>query len=87
VAAGPELPYLGAGALALVGGAIKQGHWPSNSLAAIIATVMLVVFASATGDTKIAPVVRAIGLLFFMAALFGVVRASVNKQKTKTKKV
>jgi hypothetical protein len=85
MAAGPELPYLGAGALALVGGAIKQGHWPDHALTSVIATVVLVVFASATGDTKIAPVVRAIGLLFLMAALFGVVRASINKQKTKKK--
>lgn len=86
MAAGPELPFLGAGALALVGGAIKEGHWPDKSLTAIIATVVLVLFASATADTKIAPVVRAIGLLFLMAALFGVVRASINRQAKKKAK-
>jgi hypothetical protein len=85
MASGPELPYLGAGVLALTGGIIKQGKWPDNALRSVIATIVLVLFASATGDTKIAPVVRAIGLLFLMAALYGVVRASINKQKTKGK--
>lgn len=78
---GPEIPYLGAGALALVGGAIRQGRWPDHALTSVVATVVLVLFASATADTKIAPVVRAIGLLFLMASLFGVVRASIDKKK------
>lgn len=86
MATGPELPYLGAGALALTAGIIREGKWPDNSLKSIIATIVLVLFASATGDTKIAPVVRAIGLLFLMAALYGVVRASINKQAKKKAK-
>lgn len=77
----PELPYLGAGALSIAGGVIATGKWPTNSLKVIIATVTLVLFASATADTKIAPVVRAIGILFFIAALFGTVRASMNRKK------
>lgn len=81
--AGPELPYLGAGTLAITAGIIRQGKWPDNALRSVIATIVLVLFASATGDTKVAPVVRAIGLLFLMAALYGVVRASINRQKRK----
>lgn len=80
----PELPYLGAGALSLAGGVIKEGKWPSGALKVVIATVILVLFASATGDTKVAPLVRAIGILFFIAALFGMVRASITKKAGKT---
>jgi hypothetical protein len=83
VSGGPELPYLGAGALALTAGIIRQGRWPDGALRSVIATIVLVLFASATGDTKIAPVVRAIGLLFLMAAMYGVVRASINKRSKK----
>lgn len=80
---GPEFPYLGAGALSLAGGAIKTGKWPDNTMQVAIATAVLVLFASATGDTKLGPLVRAIGILFFMAALYGVVRASMNRKKVK----
>jgi len=81
MAGGPELPYLAAGGLSLAGGALKEGKWPAHALTTVIATATLVVFASATGDTKLAPLVRAIGVLFCIAALYGVVRAAQAKKK------
>jgi peptidoglycan/LPS O-acetylase OafA/YrhL len=76
----PEFPFLAAGAVTIVGGAIREKRWPSNSTKAIIGTVTLVIVASATGNTKVAPLVQAIGLLFLLAAVLATVKA-VNKSK------
>lgn len=76
----PEFPFLAAGAVTIIGGAIKEKRWPSNSTKAIIGTVTLVLVASATGGTKVAPLVRAIGLLFLLAAVMATVKV-VDKAK------
>lgn len=76
----PELPFLAAGAITLAGGAIKEKKWPKDSNKAIIATVGLVVVASATGNTKVAPLVSAIGMLFLLAATLATVK-TVNASK------
>lgn len=70
-----ELPYLAAGAIALTGGAIKNHGWPTNTLNTVIGTVALVILASATSGTKIAPLVRAIGLLIVLAASMAAIKA------------
>lgn len=64
----PEMPYLAAGGVSLIGGAVAAKGWPKQSLTAVIATIVLVIVASATSETRIAPLVRAIGLLLFLVA-------------------
>lgn len=76
-----EMPYLAAGAIAIGGGAIKDGGWPTNTLHAVIGTVALVILASATDGTKIAPLVRAVGLLLMLSAFIAATKAVIDKRK------
>lgn len=77
----PEMPYLAAGITALVGGYKRERGFPRNGITAVIATVALVIFASATAETKAAPIVRAIGLLMLMGAVMATVPAFTTKRK------
>jgi hypothetical protein len=77
----PELPYLAAGAVSILGGAIQEKRWPGNTAWSIIGTVVLVVVASATTGTRFAPLVRAIGLLLLLTAVMAAVRASQKVKK------
>lgn len=79
----PEMPYLAAGAIAITGGAIKNHGWPANTLTSVIGTVALVIIASATSDTKIAPLVRAVGLLVLLSAFMAAVKAVITSRKGK----
>lgn len=65
----PELPFLAAGGVALVGGAIAEKKWPSNGVKALIGTVVLVIVASASTGSRIAPLVHAVGLLLLLASV------------------
>lgn len=78
-----EMPYLAAGAIAIGGGAIKNHGWPTNTLTAVVGTVALVIFASATSDTKFAPLVRALGLLLVLSALMAATKAVIASKKKK----
>lgn len=79
----PELPYLAAGVIS-VAGAVRASHgWPSSLTRSVIGTAVLVIVASMSADTKLAPLVRAIGLLFAMAAVIAAVRLN-SKPKGKT---
>ena len=71
----PELPYLAAGTVAVIGGTRKAGKFPPNGLTAVVGTVVLVIVASATGNTRFAPLVNAIGLLLLMASVYGAAKA------------
>lgn len=77
----PELPYLGAGAVALIGGARTEGGFPRDGMRSIIATAILVLIASATSETRAAPLVKALGLLLLLAAIYGTVRRFQTKPK------
>lgn len=77
----PELPYLAAGALAITGGVIRDGGWPKNLVPSLIGTVVLVIAASATANTKVAPLVHAIGLLLSLAAVIAATRAAQERKK------
>lgn len=79
----PELPFLAAGAIAVIGGVIAEGKWPSHSGSSIIGTVVLVVVASATTGTKIAPLVHAIGLLLVVAATMAAVKTAQTKRSSR----
>lgn len=75
-----ELPYLGAGIVALVGGARRQGGWPKYGIEAVVAMIVLVVVASATNGTRLAPLVRAIGMLLLLGAVYGAARSQPPRQ-------
>lgn len=77
----PELPYLAIGFVAVAGATIKNDKVPDLALPAI-GTIGLVVVTSASADTKVEPLVTAIGHLL----LLSVVIATVNAVRTKTKK-
>jgi len=80
----PELPFLAAGGVAVIGGAIAEKHWPSNGLKAAIGTVALVIAASATANSRIAPLVHAIGLLLLLTSVMAAVK-QINTSKAKGK--
>lgn len=77
----PELPFLAAGAVAITGGAIKEHKWPANTTNAVIGTVVLTLVASATGTSRFAPLVHAIGLLLLLATVMAAVTAVQNSKK------
>lgn len=79
----PEFPFLAAGGIALAGGAKAEGKWPSNWPSVLIGTVVLVVIASATNESKIAPLVRAIGLLLVVTTIMAAVKLNNEKAKKK----
>lgn len=70
----PELPFLGAGAVALIGGTARAKGFPPNGLNAVVGTTALVIVASATAGSRIAPLVHALGLLLLMASVMAATR-------------
>ncbi|HJY05895.1 MAG TPA: hypothetical protein VJ323_06235 [Bryobacteraceae bacterium] len=76
----PEMPFLAAGAVALAGGVARERSFPKEGMSAVIGTVALVIISSATADTPIAPLVRALGLLFLMVAVMAAVPALTRKK-------
>lgn len=79
---GPELPYLAAGIVSIVGGAIREKKWPESTVRSIVGTVALVIAASATSNTRVAPLVRAIGMLLLLTSVMAAVKAA-NQVKVK----
>jgi hypothetical protein len=77
----PELPFLAAGAVSVVGGAIADKKWPSNGMNALIGTAALVVVASATTGSKAAPLVHAVGLLLLVTSVMAAVRQIQKRKK------
>lgn len=76
------MPFLAAGAIAVGTGVARDGKFPEEGLTAIMGTVALVIVASATANTRAAPLVRAIGLLLLMAAVMAAVN-TLNRKKAK----
>lgn len=77
----PELPFLAAGGVAIAGGLAREKRWPSEGGRAVLGTLALVVVASATAGTRIAPLIRAIGLLLLLASVMASVPAFQTKKK------
>lgn len=65
----PEMPFLAAGGIVLAGGAIKAKGPPPNALRSLMGTIVLVIVASATAGSKVAPLVQAFGILMVIGAL------------------
>jgi uncharacterized membrane protein HdeD (DUF308 family) len=77
----PEMPFLAAGAIAITGGAVKEHKWPSNATTAVIGTVVLTLAASATANTRVAPLVHAVGLLLLLSSVMATVTSVQNAKK------
>jgi hypothetical protein len=77
----PEMPYLAAGSVAIVGGIAREGRFPREGINSVIGTVVLVIIASATAGSRIAPLVRAIGFILLLGAVFGAVPAFQKRKK------
>lgn len=76
------MPYLAAGAIAVGTGVARDGRFPDEGVTAIMGTVALVIVASATANTRVAPLVRAIGLLLLMASIMAAVN-TLNRKKAR----
>lgn len=70
-----EIPFFAAGVASIAGGYRREGQFPADGFKAVLATIGLVILSSATNDTKLAPLVRAIGVILFIGALYGAVQA------------
>lgn len=81
----PEMPFLLAGVLALIGGVARERGWPDDGFKAIGSTVVLVILASLTNGTSFAPVVRALGLLMVLGAAMATIPAVSNAVQKKGK--
>jgi len=79
----PEMPYLLAGGIAVTGGMAREKAWPKNGTRAVLATMILVIVASATADTPLAPFIRAFGMLAVLGAILVTVPV-VSKAQVKT---
>ena len=79
----PEFPFLAAGAVSIVGGAIGQKQWPTTANRAIIGTVVLTIVASASANTRLAPLVHAFGLLVLLVAFIAAVQTATHTRKKK----
>ena len=83
----PELPFIAAGGVAIVGGTIREHGWPSKGPEAVLGTIILAVVASASADTPLAPLVHALGLLLLLTTVMTTVNAvNASKKKGKTTK-
>ena len=78
----PEYPFLAAGTVAIIGGVVRHKGWPPNTLEALLGTVALTIVASATANSRIAPMVHALGILLLLATIMGTVSA-INAKKAK----
>lgn len=81
----PEFPFLAAGAIAVVGGYRREGQFPKDGMRAVLATVALVIVASATNGSRFAPLVRAFGFLVLLGSVYATVRTYQSKSKSKSK--
>ncbi len=68
----PELPYLAAGGIAIVGATIGDGKLPPLGRP-ILGMVAIVVVASLSGGTKLEPLVRQFGILVVIATVIATV--------------
>jgi dolichol kinase len=79
----PEMPYLAAGAISIAGGAMAEKKWPKNATRSLIGTVVLVIVASATSETAIAPLVKAFGTLVLLIAVLAAGKYISDSRKVK----
>ena len=81
----PEFPFIASGVLLLIGGAARNGGFPQDAIKSLAGTAVLALVASATNGTKIAPVVRALGLLYLLTVGMATIKALDSAKKKKRK--
>lgn len=78
----PELPYLAAAGVSVVGATIRDGHLPALGRVAI-GTVALIIIASASANTKIEPLVHAFGMLILLVSVIAATNTVLKKKGSK----
>lgn len=81
----PELPFLAAGSIAVAGATLRDGKFPALGRPAL-GVVALVLIASATINTRVAPLIHALGLLILLATVMGATKIVYGKARAKRKK-
>lgn len=81
----PEFPFIASGALLIAGGAARSGGFPKSTLNSLIGTAVLALIASATVNTQVAPLIRAIGMLYLLAVIIATIKV-IDDSKKKAKK-
>ena len=76
----PEMPFLAASGVAVVGSTVATGHLPKLGKV-ILGIVGLMAVASATTGTRFAPVMQAFGYLCLLVAVMNVVSQVSHKRK------
>lgn len=73
------LLVLGAGGLAIAGGFKRDGRWPSNGTASVVASLLLAVAVSLLIGTKARPLVAALVWLYVLVAFYSFVAPKRRK--------
>ena len=81
----PEFPFIASGALLLIGGTARNKGFPKDTIKSLTGTAALALVASATANTPVAPMVRAIGLLYLLTVIVATVRIMDESKKKKRK--
>lgn len=76
---GPELPFIGATIVALVSAVRLEGRWPDGGIKTLIAAAVVIVVASATHGTSLAPLARALGITTLIASILAFGRTLARK--------
>lgn len=81
----PEMPFFIAGAIAIGGGVYREKGWPSEGTNALLATFVLAVVASMTAESRVAPLVRALGFLVLIGSVMATTRYVQAAKKAEKK--
>lgn len=81
----PEFPFIASGVLLLIGGTASNGGFPDDTVKSLVGTAILALVASATTGTQIAPLVRAIGILYLLTSALATIKL-IDSAKKKDKK-
>ncbi len=65
----PEMPWLAAGGVSLIGSIARDKAFPHNAFPSVIATAGIVIVAAASRGTKVESLVRAVGVLALIAVV------------------
>jgi hypothetical protein len=76
----PELPYLAAGGVAIVGATYRDGKLP-DLMRPVVGIVACVLVASAFGETKLGPLVQAFGMLVLLVTVMAATNSVLAKRK------
>lgn len=81
----PEFPFIASGALLVIGGVARNKGFPQDTVKSLAGTAVLALVASATNNTPVAPLVRAIGLLYLLTTALATIKI-MDDAKKKDKK-